>query len=138
MNIYEIIDATTHEIYWTLGVWYSLPDALAALDKIADPGDLPDARDKDDDFCRVEIRERQPGWNDGPGKLVHTRAWDYILDEEADEFLWRRLPDPPPAPVPAPLPDPLPAARTGGPCARPSSARPPALPPAKQRRCHAD
>jgi len=96
-NVYEVVDHTTHETYWTLGIFATLLDALTALDKIADPDDLPDARDKDDDFCRVEIRERPLGWNDGPGKLVHVREWEHVLDDEADEFIWRRLPDSPPA-----------------------------------------
>jgi hypothetical protein len=95
--IYEVRDATNSPVFRVMGLFSSLPEALAALDHAATPYDLPHRWIYDRGFCRVEVRERRLGWQED-GALVHVREWEWVMDEETGRHIWRRLPDPPPAP----------------------------------------
>ena len=69
MQLYELVNATDDERYFTLGIWLTLEDAVAAVGD--DPTKLMDC---DDDSAVVEIRERAVGWS-GTGQVVFTRKW---------------------------------------------------------------
>lgn len=89
--VYEIVDATSDERYWTLGMFPTLTDALVALDD-TDPDDMPGDHDDYESLCRIEVRERQYGWG-GTGKTVRVREWTSEYNEVADEYEWRALTD---------------------------------------------
>jgi hypothetical protein len=86
MNVYEAVDATSDEQYYTLGVWLDLATARAALDTVT-PDDMPGDHDDYEDVCRVEIRERKLGWG-GVGVRVRVWEWRREYDEAADEYRW--------------------------------------------------
>lgn len=90
-SVFEAVDSTNEETYWTLGVWFTLEDALAAFADCQDPGDFGcQDHAEHDDLCVVKIRERPFGWG-GSGKPRATLRWENTYDEAADEFKWRRV-----------------------------------------------
>ena len=92
-SVFEAADATNEEQYWTLGLWLTLADALAAL-RVDDPTDVGchDA-DELDEYRLIEIRERKIGWC-GSGKVVAKMEWKATYDEAADEYKWARIETP--------------------------------------------
>jgi hypothetical protein len=86
-SVFEIVDSTSDEQYWTLGMFPTLADALAALADCT-PDDLPGDHDEYDGACRVEVREHKYGWG-GTGKCVHAREWTSEYNEAEDEYEWR-------------------------------------------------
>lgn len=86
-SVFEIVDSTSDEQYWTLGMFPTLDDALAALDGCT-PEDMPGDHDEYEGVCRVEVREHKYGWG-GTGKCVHAREWTSEYNETADEYEWR-------------------------------------------------
>lgn len=89
-SIFEAVDTTSTETYYTLGVWRTLEDALAAFADCQDPGDLAGSGEYEyEGTCTVEIRERPFGWY-GPGQPRATLRWESLYDEASDEFKWRR------------------------------------------------
>lgn len=92
-SVFEVVDATNEDQYWTLGVFSTLPDALIALDGRT-PDDMPGGHDDYDDFCMIQIRERKYGWSDG-GNVVRVREWTRDYNESTDEYAWTLLKEPP-------------------------------------------
>jgi len=88
--VFEAVDATSDEQYWTLGIWMTLEAALAELEGCQEPSDFG-CYDHDDydEVCVVEIRERKIGWS-GVGKKLATLTWRRKYDEASDEFRWYR------------------------------------------------
>ena len=86
-SVFEIVDSTIDEQYWTLGMFPTLADALSALDGCT-PEDMPGDHDEYEGICRVEVREHKYGWG-GTGKCVHAREWTSEYNETADEYEWR-------------------------------------------------
>lgn len=83
MDIFEVVDITdTHDegMYFTLGLWLSLEDALAAFDKVETPdGLIYEYEDRVD----IEIRQKVTGWNE-TGKVVAKIEWVMIIPEMDD------------------------------------------------------
>ena len=87
-GVFEIVDVSEGETFYTLGCFLSLADALLALDAAKEPSDLnSDAHHEN--FAKVEIRERAVGWS-GHGKGVYERSWVEEYNEAKDEYQWRR------------------------------------------------
>ncbi len=87
-HVYEIVDATSDEQYWPLGIFPTLAEATAALSGCREP-----PSDNAEEFCRIEVRERAVGWGD-LGKCVHVQEWVSYYDELADEWKWKLKPQP--------------------------------------------
>jgi len=85
-SVFEIVDNTNDEQYWTLGIFPTIGDAMAALDDCS-PDDMPEDHYEYEGFCRVEIRERKYGWG-GTGKSILTREWTSEYNEAADDYEW--------------------------------------------------
>lgn len=89
-SVFEVEDRTDDERYWTLGLFPTLAEALAALAG-CDPSNMPGDHDPyDDDYCRIEIRERFMGWS-GQGRVLHVMEWRSVYDEEKDTYGWQRV-----------------------------------------------
>lgn len=73
--VFEAIDATNEENYWTLGMFATLEDAIEQLTKCT-PDDLPSDRDCDDECCRVEVYEHKVGQWGGHGRKVYEHVWN--------------------------------------------------------------
>jgi len=93
-KIYELVDYSDQEHYFTLGHWTTLQEVLDAI-KGKEPEDINTPADIEDYF-KLEVREHTLGWS-GFGKLVYQREWTRIYNEEKDEYHWREtskaLPD---------------------------------------------
>lgn len=89
--VYVIEDHSSEEVYYHLGTFRTLADALAALDKAGGPDNaLPNNGADREDFCRVEIHEHRLGWHCG-GRLAYAREWKRVYSDEDDDGTWRRI-----------------------------------------------
>lgn len=86
-SIYEIVDYTNDEMYYSLGVFPDLDTAIKAIDN-KNLYELDEFDSRDCGFFTVEIRERAIGWS-GNGKAVFSRSWSEVYDEKADEYQWK-------------------------------------------------
>jgi hypothetical protein len=92
-SVFEIVDASSDETYWTCGIFLTLESAVAAINECDEPHDLGgDHSDFDDDYAKVEVRERKVGWS-GTGKVVHTQEWERKYDEPTDDYSWTKKPN---------------------------------------------
>ena len=89
-SVFEVVDSSNEETYWTLGIWPTLQKALAALD-VENPEDVGCSEaDEYDEHRTIEVRERKIGWG-GSGKRVAKVEWKATWDEPADEYKWARV-----------------------------------------------
>jgi hypothetical protein len=84
--VYEVIDVTDDEMYFPVGVWLNLEEALEALDGIENPQELTDSYD-DGESCVYEVRARKVGFGE-MGTRVKRIAWTMEYDERADLYIW--------------------------------------------------
>lgn len=80
--IYEIVDTTGDETYYTMGLYLSLDDAIEDIaggpDKFGNPYER-------DESCTLEVRKRQLGWQPMlVGETVAKRSWVMQYPEDAD------------------------------------------------------
>ena len=92
MSVFELVDATSEETWYPLGLWATLDEAMRALASCKDPDDFGSPCDSEDYFA-VEIRERRYGWTD-QGKTIFTQKWRQKYDETEDEYVWEVEPSP--------------------------------------------
>jgi len=93
-SVFEVVDATDDENYFTLGVFLSLADAMREVETCAAPDDLGGDHGDHEEYCVVEIRERMIGWV-GIGRVVARYEWNTTpYDEAADEYGWMRTQNP--------------------------------------------
>lgn len=86
-SVFEVVDVTSEESYYTMGVWPSLEAAVNALR--AHGTDAPG--EHDDDCCVVEVRERKIGvldWSE-TGRLRWKFVWEKKYDASDDGYEWR-------------------------------------------------
>lgn len=89
-SVFEVVDSSNEETYWTLGIWRTLQEALAALD-VENPEDVGcNEAEEYDEHRTIEVRERKIGWG-GTGKRVAKVEWKATWDEPADKFKWARV-----------------------------------------------
>ena len=84
---FEVVDHTEEDIYYTLGNFPTLEDALKQLDGISDPNDLVGDHFDYEDYCCFRVYERKIGWQ-GMGAVVHERTWRQEFDDGEDAFKW--------------------------------------------------
>ena len=98
-SIFEVVDATDDETYFTLGVFATLDDAKREVESCDEPDDLGGDHGDHEEHCVVEIRERKIGWG-GIGREVARYEWKSTYDEATDEFKWIRAQNPTGQPLP--------------------------------------
>lgn len=85
VSVFEVIDYSNDEIYFSLGVFLTLEDAKYEINQ-DDPLEI--SNDKDlEDFVVYVIRERKIGMS-GEGREVYRREWEQEYDEATDESKW--------------------------------------------------
>lgn len=87
--IYEVVDASDEETYYTLGVYASLEAAIAAAS--CDPTEWGGPGwTESDESATINIKRREMGaWDPCGGVVVWSQSWscaDY--DEAADDYPW--------------------------------------------------
>ena len=87
-SVYEIVDCTSEELFYPLGIYLTLDDALAAV--MVDSPEQVGCVDHDewDQSVQMEIRERCIGPS-GHGTALWDITWSFSFDAE-DEKLWSR------------------------------------------------
>lgn len=81
-SVFEVVDTTDEDMYFTMGVFLTLNAATKALNECT-PKNMPSDYDHDD-FCRIEIRERRFGWS-GIGKTVQVREWKQTVKPKENQ-----------------------------------------------------
>lgn len=86
-SVFEAVDVTSEESYYTMGIWPTLEAAVSALRarETNAPGE------HDDDGMTAEIRERKTGildWSE-TGKMVWKFVWEKKYDASDDTYEWR-------------------------------------------------
>ncbi len=91
-SVYEVVDCTSEEIFYPLGIYPTIDAALAAV--MVDSPEEVGCFDHDewDECVRMEIRERAFGPS-GHGKAVWHITWSLSYDA-TDEKLWARSTSP--------------------------------------------
>ena len=87
MTVFEVLDHTDEEQYFSLGVFSSLAEPAHLLSLCKEPRDIPQLDNERDEYCKIEIRRRELGWS-GMGVKVYEREWSQQYDEEKDEYYW--------------------------------------------------
>lgn len=82
--IYEIVDVTDDERYFTCGLF---PTLSSAIDALSDPhiGD-----EDHEDYAAFEIRKRDWGYG-SLGTCVFKRKWKQVYNDEIDECDWEEI-----------------------------------------------
>lgn len=88
--VFELTDVTDEEMYYPIGIWLTLGEAIAYVDRCKEPDDLGSDQCHDD-TCRVEIRERKIG-RSTHGKAVFERQWVQDYNDADDKYEWRIVP----------------------------------------------
>lgn len=84
-EIYELVDATDDEQYYTLGVFTTREGAFAA----GTAGDSPPTMQEVEDCCILEIRKRPlDSLVPGPISPELTIEWSQTYNEDTDEDEW--------------------------------------------------
>lgn len=88
--VFEVVDSTSPDQYYTLGLWLTLAEAVKAIE-VDNPRDLGCEEADDFEDCRtVEIRERKLGWG-GAGTAVVRVEWMNRYNEAEDTWHWTRI-----------------------------------------------
>lgn len=81
-EIFELVDATDDEHYYTLGIFL---DEQAALSWLRHP--KPPVNEHDNDAVELEVRARKIGFHPHKWRVVAKRAWVREWDDGAP--LWK-------------------------------------------------
>lgn len=88
-KIYEAVDVTDEEAYYTIGVFPSLKDALGAIRATENPWRLCENAMFHGEAATIEIREREVGLKPNDlGKVVWKTEWTNEYNEEVDDNEW--------------------------------------------------
>lgn len=88
-TIFEAVDCTNEEMYFPVGLWTKLEDAIKDIEDCQEP---PDLTDQDhEESCIVEIRERDMGFSDVGIKRAIIE-WEMKYNEAEDQYQWERKP----------------------------------------------
>lgn len=87
MSLFEIVDATNDEIYYTLAVYADLEIAKSELLAFCNENCALTENGNDGDFEKIEIREHELGWGLGCKTIFKvTRSKNY--NDETDDSEW--------------------------------------------------
>lgn len=87
--IFEIVDATSDEAYYQIGVFLTLEDAVNAIEAKDRPWELCENAMFSGEAAVIEIRKRRIGISTlNSGEIVWSRGWVERYSEEADDDVW--------------------------------------------------
>lgn len=87
-SVFEVVDCTEGDVYYPVGHWRTLKEAIASLDKHNDSPDGLCSESMHEDRCHIEIREHAIGGKSGYGKKVYERKWRLAYQEATDLYVW--------------------------------------------------
>lgn len=86
--VYEAVDYTDDEVYYVIGLWEKLEDAVAAIES-ADPSEIDEYGQREFGEFKVRIRRRRLNAVQLAHEYVHVVEFSQLYDEETDEYLWK-------------------------------------------------
>jgi len=86
-EIFELVDATDDERYYTLGLFLTLAEAMAEIQ-----GDEPPNHDNENESPLLEVRRRPLGFHPHAYTTVATRQWVRLYPECGDPKEWDAQP----------------------------------------------
>ena len=87
--LYELVH-NNNEVYWPLGLFLSLEDAINAVGDYYLKHKHPPYEDRyETDHIALEIRERVVGMS-VDSKVVWSMSWEEAYDEENDLYYWEK------------------------------------------------
>jgi len=89
--MFEIADVSDEECFFTIGVFLSLEEAVAAIEAKAEPWQLCESAMFSGEYAAMEIRKKKLGILDplNNGDVVWSRKWNNVYDEDKDDDDWR-------------------------------------------------
>jgi len=89
-NVFEIADVSDEEAYFTIGVFLSLEEAVAAIEAQAEPWTLCDSAMFAGENASMEIRRKKLNVLDplNNGEVVWSRKWVNLYHEDSDDNVW--------------------------------------------------
>jgi len=88
-TVYEIVDYTDDEKYFTLGIFETAEQALDEIDK-AERRDSPISEFCDGEYEEIQVLKRKIGWSQH-GTTIKTIKRQEFYDEDKDEYYWKRV-----------------------------------------------
>lgn len=88
MAVYELVDVTGDDVYWSLGLFESVELAEECIRYTTEKDGQP-PRSEMCDGCRVDLELRRREF--GPGdshKTIWRRSWIEEVDESNEQFVW--------------------------------------------------
>lgn len=80
-RVFEVVDATNEELYYTLGVYLNIHEALALLD-----GKSPPYSDDNPESVKIEVRERRLGFYPHDYRVLASRTWVRLYDDSPEQW----------------------------------------------------
>ena len=87
--IFELVDASNEEAYYTIGVFLSLEDAIKGVASESEPWTLAQEGAEWGDSAKLEIRKREVGklaWSE-TGEVVWSKTWVCQYDDEEPTWM---------------------------------------------------
>jgi hypothetical protein len=85
-HVFEVVDASDEERYYTLGMFFDRNEAMSLLDC-----DEPPYNDDDPESAVIEIRERPVGFHPHKFKTIAARTWVRNYSDD-DDGKWTAQP----------------------------------------------
>lgn len=86
--VFEVIDSSNDEMYFTLGIYMNLMDAKAAVkDFCSDTSSNATDYGCDGAYEEISVEERKIGWT-GRGEVVYKINRENIYNQETGEDFW--------------------------------------------------
>jgi hypothetical protein len=89
--MFEIADVSDEECFFTIGVFLSLEEAVAAIEAKKEPWQLCESAMFSGEYAAMEIRKKKLGILDplNNGDVIWRRQWRNEYDEDEDDNNWR-------------------------------------------------
>ncbi len=84
--VFEVVDHTDDEIYYTAGIFHTLEEAKQFLN-VVDPADLGSDCEHED-VAVFHVQRRFYGPSSGIGKVVYQRTWQAEWPEDNGDRIW--------------------------------------------------
>ena len=88
-SVFEIIDKTSDEMYFPLGIFKTLDEAKSKLENWPKDERISEFSDGEE-YEKIEINERKFGWTEN-GKTVFTLERHEVYNDDDDEYYWERI-----------------------------------------------
>lgn len=86
--VYEAVDYTDDEVYFVIGLWETLEDAVAAIES-AELSEIDQYGQREFGEFKVRIRRRRLNAVQLGHEYVHVVEFDELYDDETGGYYWK-------------------------------------------------